>query len=118
MKSTKLIFAAVAVVCVVAVGAYVASRQARDGNLHGDTPRALSKPQAAGQACFSAAKTTTNKADLLYEGADVLKRSGNTYTLRVRTLDKSSDSFRREIFTCEITDRDGNWSIVRLEPAG
>lgn len=77
------------------------------------------KPKEAGRACFVAAKEKQKKDSMLYEGSDVLLRNGKTLTIRVRTLDNdSSDSYRREIFTCEIVEKGESWSVVRIEPAG
>lgn len=128
MKSNKVIFLwLIAALCLVFAALFIPPLFA-PGEQDVDIGQAASgkegasagnKSKEAGRACFTATKEKIKKTGVLFEGADVLLRKGDTYTLRVRVLhNDASDSFRRAIFTCEILDKGESWSIVRLEPAG
>lgn len=79
-----------------------------------DTAR--DKVKDAGRACFASLKAQPQNAALLFEGADVLRRRGEVYFLRIRTLkNDSSGSFLRTTYVCEATQRGEAWSVLKVD---
>lgn len=80
-----------------------------------DTPPP-DKAKDAGRACFASLKALFRNAALLFEGADILRRRGEIYFLRIRTLkNDSSGSFLRTTYVCEATQRGEAWSVLKVD---
>lgn len=79
-----------------------------------DTTR--DKAKDAGRACFASLKAQPQNAALLFEGADILRRRGEVYFLRIRTLkNDSSGSFLRTTYVCEAAQRGDAWSVLKVD---
>lgn len=74
------------------------------------------KAKDAGRACFASLKAQPRHAALLFEGADILKRRGETYFLRIRTLkNDASGSYLRTTYVCEAVQRKDTWSVLKVD---
>lgn len=74
------------------------------------------KIKEAGRACFSTLKEKLNASDILFEGGDVLKRNGETYHLRIRTLKHDpSGTYLRTTYVCDVIEATDTWSVVKVE---
>jgi len=74
------------------------------------------KIKEAGQACFAALKKKKNDTAMGFEGADVLKRNGEAYVLRIRTLKNDlSGSYLRTTYVCEVVETPAAWSVIRVD---
>lgn len=80
-----------------------------------DTPP-RDKAKDAGRTCFVSLKAQPQNAGLLFEGADILRRRGEVYFLRIRTLkNDSSGSFLRTTYVCEAVQRGDVWSVLKVD---
>lgn len=74
------------------------------------------KIKEAGRACFTALKEKKNDTAMGFEGADVLKRNGEAYVLRIRTLKNDlSGSYLRTTYVCEVVETPAAWSVIRID---